>query len=180
MGTERLDRLLTLFRRRWSVPVIAQLARSDGERFIPLVHALKASPEALRETLADLTELGWVGPNPGYGHPLRPEYILTRRGEKLAPACVALDDAISGLGLRPVALRRWSMPVLYVVGGAPARFSDIARRLAGITDRALSLTLRDLDGASVVAREVLDGRPPRSVYGATETGRRLVPALSAV
>lgn len=147
---------------------------------MPLVNTLGASEEAVRETLADLMELGWVMPNPGYGHPLRPEYVLTRRGERLAPACIALDDAIETLNLRPVALRRWSMPVLYVVGEGASRFSDIARRLEGITDRALSLTLKDLDAAAVVARRVLDDRPPRSVYEAGDAGRVLWPVLARV
>jgi DNA-binding HxlR family transcriptional regulator len=177
---QRLDRLISLFHRRWSVPTIAALARAEGDRFVPLVHKLGASPAAVRQTLDDLIDRGWVAPNPGYGHPLRPEYILTGRGQKLAPACLRLDSALSALDLRPVALRKWSMPVLYVVGDAPARFSDIAGRLDGITDRALSLTLRDLGSASVLARQVLDGRPPRSLYAATTMGQELVPILAEI
>jgi DNA-binding HxlR family transcriptional regulator len=175
-----VQRLISLFHRRWSVPLIASLARDEGDRFVPLCHKLSASPASVRQTLDELIARGWVAPNPGYGHPLRPEYILTRRGQKLAPACVRLDAALGALDLRAVALRKWSMPVLYVVGDAPARFSDITRRLEGITDRALSLTLQDLHGASVLAREVLDGRPPRSMYAATEVGQELVPILADI
>jgi DNA-binding HxlR family transcriptional regulator len=177
---QRIDRIISLFHRRWSVPTIAALARADGDRFVPLVHKLGASPAAVRQTLDDLIARGWVEPNPGYGHPLRPEYILTGRGQKLAPACLRLDSALATLDLRPIALRKWSMPVLYVVGDAPARFSDITRRLGGITDRALSLALQDLSSASVLARQVLDGRPPRSIYAATAIGQELVPILAEV
>jgi DNA-binding HxlR family transcriptional regulator len=82
--------------------------------------------------------------------------------------------------VREIALRKWSMPVLYVVGEGPTRFTQIPRALGGVTDRAVSLTLKDLTGAAIVARTILDGPPPGSVYGAAPTGERLLPILDCV
>lgn len=173
-----LARLIPLCRRRWSIPIIARLARVEGDRFVPLVHSLRASEEAVRETLADLTEQGLVRPNPGYGHPLRPEYILTKKGERLAPACTHLDDTLATLHLRHVCLRRWSLPALYVVGDGATRFTEIARRLGEVTDRALSQTLTTLDDAAVVARRLAEPRPARFDYILADSGLAVHQALA--
>lgn len=174
---DRLERLTALFRRRWACPVMAELHRAEGAKFITLVNRLESNPGAVRQTLDTLIELDWVRPNPGYGHPMRPEYILTRRGQRLAPGCAALDDGIRALGVARTALRRWSMPVLYVVGESPRRFNEIARALGGVTDRALALTLRDMDAASLVVRQLIDARPLTSAYAATPEAGPLLPAL---
>jgi DNA-binding HxlR family transcriptional regulator len=134
----------------------------------------------MRQTLDDLLELGWIRRNPGYGHPLRPEYLLTAAGERIAPACSGLDDALAAEDLKEVALRKWSMPVLYVVGEGPTRFSHVTRALEGVTDRAVSLALKDLSKVAIVRRELVTGPPLGTVYGATESGARLLPILDRV
>jgi DNA-binding HxlR family transcriptional regulator len=173
-----LARLIPLCRRRWSIPILARLSRVDGDRFVPLVHALDAGQEAVRETLAELIEQGWVRPNPGYGHPLRPEYILTGKGERLAPACVRLDDTLAALRLKDVCLRRWSLPALHVIGDGATRFSGIARQLGDVTDRALSMTLASLDDAAIVARRLAEPRPARFDYILADTGATIHQILS--
>jgi DNA-binding HxlR family transcriptional regulator len=179
MVMDRLERLVTLFRRRWSAPLLAELYCLDGAKFVTLVHRTGASGGAVRQTLDELIGRGWVAPNPGYGHPLRPEYILTSHGARVAPACAALRDAVDTLGVAGAALKRWSMPVLYVVGRTPCRFSQIGGTLDGITDRALALTLHDLAGARLVTRRPA---PARSAvrYEPTPAGVSLVPILGGV
>jgi DNA-binding HxlR family transcriptional regulator len=177
---DRIDRLMALFRRRWGCPVLAELHRTQGAKFVTLVNRLGSNPGAMRQTLDELLELGWICRNPGYGHPLRPEYLLTRRGERLAPACARLDALFLSLEVRDVALRRWSMPVLYVVGEGPTRFTQVLRALKGVTDRSVSLSLKDLSGAVLVARTLIEGPPPGSVYGATPTGATLLPILDKI
>lgn len=174
---DRLDRLMALFRRRWACPVMAELHRARGAKFISLVHALGANSGSVRQTLDELIGLGWVRRNPGYGHPLRPEYILTRRGDRLAPACASLDDAVSRADAQDIALRKWSMPTLYVVGDGPTRFTQVTEALKVATDRAISIALKDLSGAEMIQRQVVDGPPPGSVYGATTIGDRFLPIL---
>lgn len=174
---DRIDRLMALFRRRWACPVLAELHRARGAKFVTLVNRLESNQGAIRLTLDTLIELDWVRRNPGYGHPMRPEYILTAKGERLGPTCELLDGALAGLGLHAAGLRKWSMPVLYVVGEGPTRFSQIPRALRDATDRAVSLTLKELSGAAMVARTLVEGPPPGSVYGATARGGVLLPIL---
>jgi DNA-binding HxlR family transcriptional regulator len=174
---ERIDRLTLLFRRRWACPAIAELHRSEGAKFVTLVNRLGSSPGAMRQTLDELLELKWIRRNPGYGHPLRPEYLLTRSGERIGPACEALARAIHALKVEDVALRKWSMPVLHAVGEGPTRFSEVRRALEDVTDRAVSLALKDLAGSAIVERRLVEGPPVGSVYGATGAGAVLLPIL---
>lgn len=156
---------------------MAELSRGHGSKFVTLVNRLDASKGAVRDALDDLIELGLVSPNEGYGHPMRPEYILTRSGVRVGEACVELEDALSELDAEDVARRKWSMPTLWAVRNGPARFSEIGRRLHVVTDRALSMTLRELTEAELIARELVDARPPSSAYVPTESGLWLRPAL---
>jgi DNA-binding HxlR family transcriptional regulator len=168
MPTRLPGHLLPLFRRRWAAPILGTLHRGEqlsgwpgGAKFVTLCHALQTpdeaaiSPTAVRESLDYLIELGWVDRNSGHGHPLRPEYVLTRRGEKLAPTCAALDGLLTRLRARDIGLRRWSMPVIHVVSTLePARFNAMAERLEGITDRALSMAIKGLHSHDLIDRRV--------------------------
>lgn len=87
--------------------------------------------------------------NPGYGHPMRPEYILTGSGKRLAKHCQELMASVDGHGMAAVALKKWSMPVVFALSEA-ARFLDLKLKLLGITPRALALTLNDLSEIGVV------------------------------
>src|SRR2546421_6886856 len=133
--------LIALFHHRWSAPVLAELLRQKGSRFAALAGGLGVGRESLRRTLDSLLELGLVARNPGYGHPLRPEYVLTRRGHAVAERCrrllAALDD-----GTADVALRKWSLPLLVALR-RPSRFSELRAELTGVTGRALALALKD-------------------------------------
>lgn len=173
--------LVRLFHRRWTVPALAALAgASGGAKFVTLAHTTGASQGGLRAALDELTARGWVRGNPGYGHPLRPEYILTPDGARAAARCVALEETLRRLEVSEEARRKWSMPVVFATGLAPARFTTIAHRLAGVTDRALSLTLQRLGEAELLTRDLVDEHPPGALYSVTRRGRLLVPALGAL
>lgn len=172
------DHLLHLFARRWSIPILAELKSSNGSKFVTLSRRLGASPAAVRQSLDHLIALGLAQPNPGYGHPMRPEYILTDAGDTLGPASMALDKAISRLELRESALLRWSMPTLFIIGkSSPARFSDIGTALGPVTDRALAQTLKKLQADSVVKRSIEDSFPPSPRYSVAVRGRPLLEPL---
>lgn len=168
-----MSTLVALFHNRWSVPILAELHRQRGSRFVTLARTLGMSRESLRRTLAALTESGLVGRNPGYGHPLRPEYVLTTRGERIAARSRPLVDLLRGRGLEEVGLKKWSMPVVYALAGDPLRFSELRERLEGISPRALTLALKDLEGAGVVERRVTDDYPPSTRYRLAADARRL-------
>jgi DNA-binding HxlR family transcriptional regulator len=171
-----IDELIALFHHRWSAPVLAELRRTRGTRFVVLVKSLGVGRESLRRTLEALIELGLVARNPGYGHPLRPEYVLTRRGERAAARCSRLLGLLDGDA--DVALKKWSLPVLVALA-RPARFSELRDALPGVTARALALALKDLEAAGLVRRDVQNTYPPSTVYAATRRARRLRDALAS-
>ena len=74
-----MSTLLTLCHHRWSLPVLAEIGRTGGSRFATLTGRLGVTGESLRRTLSYLQDEGLVARNPGYGHPLRAEYVLTAR-----------------------------------------------------------------------------------------------------
>ena len=121
--TRLLSHLAALFHRRWAVPVLAQLHKDRGAKMITLTNSLGVRRESLRATLDELIEHGWIARNPGYGHPMRPEYLLTRRGEKLGPTCVRLMALLRNMGIQRTALRKWSMPITLALASGVSRYS---------------------------------------------------------
>jgi DNA-binding HxlR family transcriptional regulator len=151
--------------------VLAELERQRGSRFVTLSRMLGVGRESLRRTLASLIGQGLVVRNPGYGHPLRPEYTLTAEGRRVARRCVRLLALLDGNA--ELVLRKWSVPVLVALT-EPSRFSELRAALPGITGRALALALKDLQRAGLVERRVDEETyPPAVVYAATAAGRRL-------
>ena len=137
-----MSTLVALFHNRWSVPILAELHRQRGSRFVTLSRTLGLSRESLRRTLAALTDAGLVGRNPGYGHPLRPEYVLTRAGERISGACRPLVEQLRRGNLEEIGLKKWSMPVVFALAEGPLRFSELRDRLEGVSPRALALALK--------------------------------------
>ncbi len=125
-GFVSIQDLIALFHHRWSAPVLAELLHQKGSRFVTLGNTLGVGRESLKRTLDSLIALGLVGRNPGYGHPLRPEYVLTRRGHGVATRCAKLLAALDGT--TELALRKWSLPVLAALR-RPSRFSELQAAL---------------------------------------------------
>jgi DNA-binding HxlR family transcriptional regulator len=168
-----MSTLVALFHNRWSVPILAELHRQRGSRFATLARMLGMNRESLRRTLAALIEGGLVGRNPGYGHPLRPEYVLTTRGDRIAARSRPLVDLLRARGLEEVGLKKWSMPVVYALSSEPLRFSELRDRLEGISPRALALALKELESAGIVERRVTEDYPPATSYRLAAHARRL-------
>jgi DNA-binding HxlR family transcriptional regulator len=179
-----LNRFISLFHRRWAVPILVELHRCHGAKFVTLHNRLGVGRAMLRATLDSLVAEGWVQRNPGYGHPMRPEYVLTEVGRQLAPCSGRLLKTVRRLDLEPIAFRKWTMPVTWVLGAEPHRFGELRRELGVITPRALTLSLKDMEGGGLVHREVFDDYPPVTSYSldrrARPVYRALVPLVEAV
>ena len=172
-----LAHLAALFHRRWAVPVLAEMHKDRGAKAITLANRIGLSRESLCATLDQLIEHGWIARDPGYGHPMRPEYLLTRRGEKLGPTCVRLIAVLRNMGIQRIALRKWSMPITLALAGGVEHFGELKRILPGITSRALTLGLKELQRTGLIERRIIDQYPPTTSYRLTRRGRRLVPVL---
>ncbi|WP_428684384.1 winged helix-turn-helix transcriptional regulator [Sphingopyxis sp.] len=161
---------------RWLVPLLADLAAHKGARFVELLHRLALPRDSLSRTLDAAAATGWVRRNPGHGHPLRPEYILTDKGETAAARAATIAEAQKAVGLTPGAATRWSLPLVAGIGAGHDRFNALSRLLAPATPRALSQGLTALGKHGLVTREILDTRPPASRYDLTGNGRLLAAA----
>jgi len=164
------DWLLKATRYRYTLPVLAELERDNGCKFVTLVRRLEASDRAIRQSLDYLLEAGWIERNPGYGHPSRPEYILTRTARPVGLWCLGIWDELRKWSQFDVALERWPLPVLEAMGSDKARYSDLIRRFPGITARSLSFALSRLIDAGLASREILPRNPPQTAYRATPWG----------
>jgi DNA-binding HxlR family transcriptional regulator len=161
--------LVELFHHRWAAPALTVFDERGAVRFVELQRRLGVGRESLRRALDALVELGYVRRNEGYGHPLRPEYVVTESGREAA----VLAGRVTAAPARETLLRKWSVPVLAQLE-EPRRFSELRSVLPGVTARALALALRDLESALLVRREVLPTRPPSTVYRPTEIADELL------
>ncbi|RYD59669.1 MAG: hypothetical protein EOP60_01695, partial [Sphingomonadales bacterium] len=149
---------------RWAVQVMALLSHG-GARFAVIARAYDLPHNSLARCLEYLRRAGWVIPNPGHGHPLRPEYLLSETGRPVGALCERIAAERERLALVAADLPRWSLPV--VAGLAPdwSRFGELQARLAPVTPRALSQTLQAMIGHDLVKRRLEDRYPPVALYG---------------
>lgn len=178
-----------LLERRWAVPVLAELARGavgvsgvegGGAKFVTLVSRLGIARETLSRTLEGLIRDGWVVRNPGYGHPVRPEYLLSSNGVALARACAELMAALAPMRAGEAAQRKWSLPAAGALASGAARFGELKSLLPGVTSRALATTLKELEAQGLIERRIDDEYPPRPSYRLADGTARIVEALSSV
>lgn len=171
--------LRTLESSRWAIPVLALLHREQGSRFAVMARAFDLSHNSLARCLAWLKECGWVLPNPGHGHPLRPEYVLSEAGRPVAALCARIEEVRTRLKLGAGELPRWSLPLVAGLGPDWTRFGELQARLAPVTPRALSTTLKAVIDEELVRRRLEDRYPPLPLYALTGKGQELAAALTA-
>jgi DNA-binding HxlR family transcriptional regulator len=124
-----------------------------------------------------LIALGLAQPNPGYGHPLRPEYLVAARGAGVAEACAAVWEAARRVGATEVAFQKWTLPIVLALAERTLRYGELGAALAPITPRALALALRRAERTGLVERAAAGGFPPATYYRLTEGSLGLVGPL---
>ncbi|WNS42471.1 helix-turn-helix domain-containing protein [Paenibacillus sp. MMS20-IR301] len=75
---------------------------------------------------------------------------------------------------------KWKGVLLYQLISGTKRFNEIRRLCPGITQRMLSMQLRELERDGLVRREVFPQVPQRVEYSLTAWGRGLEPALLSI
>jgi DNA-binding HxlR family transcriptional regulator len=75
---------------------------------------------------------------------------------------------------------RWPGLLIYYLKQGTKRFSDLRRDNPTISHRMLTLELRKLEDAGIVARSEFEGYPLRVEYDLTPAGLKLVPLLDAL
>ena len=72
---------------------------------------------------------------------------------------------------------KWSLLAVEVLGNGQRRFSELKREIDGISQRMLTLTLRQLERDGLVTRTVHAVVPPRVDYELTPLGASLLAAV---
>ncbi len=75
---------------------------------------------------------------------------------------------------------RWTALVVIALRDGPMRFSGLARRIDGVSQKMLTQTLRGLERDGLVTRTVFAEVPPRVEYDLTADGRTLTVPLAAL
>jgi DNA-binding HxlR family transcriptional regulator len=91
-----------------------------------------------------------------------------------ATECVAVREVLDRVG------DKWSVLVMSLLGERMHRFSELRRAIEGISQRMLTLTLRQLERDGLVARTVHATVPPRVDYELTALGRSVLEPLNSL
>lgn len=163
--------------RAWAIPILSNLHAGIAGRQAPLLAATGANRTAFAHSMDHLISIGLLERNPGYGHPLRPEFRLTQLGVSAAAIAHRIQSVTADED-QDLLRRSWTLPVLTAIH-RPSHFNDIKRNLRTITDRALSQSLKTMETRCWVERKVDEAaRPPRSIYRAINTGE-LISSMTA-
>jgi DNA-binding HxlR family transcriptional regulator len=68
---------------------------------------------------------------------------------------------------------KWTVLVVQTLGDGSKRFNELRREIPSVSQRMLTLTLRNLERDGLVSRTVTPTIPPRVDYELTELGRSL-------
>jgi DNA-binding HxlR family transcriptional regulator len=76
--------------------------------------------------------------------------------------------------------KRWTLPILATLLQGPARFSEVARAVPGLSERVMSERLHELCESGLVERHVDVGPPVSTWYRLTEAGECLRPGVESL
>ena len=83
------------------------------------------------------------------------------------PVCQTISSLLQRIG------DKWSVLVVSTLGAGPRRFNELRREIPSVSQRMLTLTLRNLERDGLVSRTVTPSIPPRVDYELTPLGRSL-------
>ncbi|MFF9283432.1 winged helix-turn-helix transcriptional regulator [Streptomyces griseosporeus] len=75
---------------------------------------------------------------------------------------------------------KWVSLVVSALAPGPLRYSDLGRKIAGVSPKMLTQTLRSLERDGILTRTVTPSVPVRVDYALTPLGRSLAQLLTAV
>jgi DNA-binding HxlR family transcriptional regulator len=87
--------------------------------------------------------------------------------EHMPGACAAVSSILSRVG------DKWTVLVVMMLADGPMRFNELKRKIGGVSQRMLTLTLRGLERDGFVSRTMYPTIPPRVDYELTALGHSL-------
>src|SRR5579875_562409 len=83
------------------------------------------------------------------------------------PVCRTISGLLQRIG------DKWTVLVVQTLADGPRRFNELRREIPSVSQRMLTLTLRNLERDGIVNRTVTPTIPPRVDYELTQLGRSL-------
>ena len=96
---------------------------------------------------------------------------MAKTNEHLPGDCRPIAHILSRVG------DKWTILLLNVLGDTTMRFKDLHRAVPGISQRMLTVTLRNLERDGLIRRTVYPTIPPKVEYALSNRGRSLRCAL---
>lgn len=90
------------------------------------------------------------------------------------PVCRTISTLLQRIG------DKWTVLVVATLGEGPRRFNELRREIPSVSQRMLTLTLRNLERDGLVSRAVTPSIPPRVDYALTGLGHSLLAPVSAL
>ena len=97
-----------------------------------------------------------------------------RREERNPSECRRMGEVLARVG------DKWTVQVISELGEGPRRFSELRRTIGGVSQRMLTLTLKNLERDGLVSRTVTPSVPPRVDYALTDLGRSMLGPVRAL
>jgi len=89
------------------------------------------------------------------------------------PCCTSLTMGVIG--------GKWKTVILYHLIPGTKRYNELRKSMPTVTERTLSLQLKNLESDGVVQRKVHTSKPPLKVeYSLTDFGKSLIPIVEAI
>ncbi|GAA4278709.1 winged helix-turn-helix transcriptional regulator [Aquimarina mytili] len=89
------------------------------------------------------------------------------------PCCTSLTMGIIG--------GKWKTVILYHLIDGTLRYNELRKIMPTVTERTLSLQLKNLEEDGIINRKVYTTKPPLKVeYSLTDLGKTLIPILQSI
>lgn len=75
---------------------------------------------------------------------------------------------------------KWKMSILWHLSKGVIRFNELQRLLNNITQKTLTLQLRELERDGIIYRKIYAEVPPKVEYGLTKLGESMKPILRSM
>jgi len=99
---------------------------------------------------------------------------MTTEPQNLHADCRRVGDILARVG------DKWTILLLMAIGDRRMRFGELHRAISGISQRMLTVTLRNLEHDGILIRTVYPTIPLRVEYELSDRGRSLKLALAPI
>ena len=106
--------------------------------------------------------------------------LAERHGIPVDRGCAAAEATSEVRSVLDRVGDKWSVLILGMLSAGPQRFTELLHGIDGISQRMLTLNLRQLERDGLVSRTVHAVVPPRVDYALTGLGEPLLPPVLAL